>query len=350
MEITILEKLQNADSGPLIVAELSGNHGGDLDKALKLVESAVDAGADAIKLQTYKPETITVNSKDDRFLIKKGLWTGKYLHDLYSMAMTPWEWHRPLAEKAKELGSVLFSSPFDETAVDFLEKTIEPILYKVASFELNHFPLLEEIGKTGRPVLASVGVSSLVEIERAVDVLLNSGSPLVCLLHCVSEYPAEPDSFNLSSIKILKTKFGMPVGLSDHSRGCTVAVAATSMGARVIEKHFTLDRNEDSIDGEFSMLPHEFAQMVEQVKIAHAAIGSVGYYQNEKSAPGAFFKRSILVSRPVQKDEVFTEENLRIARPGDGLCPSLWTEVLGSRASANFEVGHPLTVQDFKKV
>ena len=192
MEITILEKLQNADSGPLIVAELSGNHGGDLDKALKLVESAVDAGADAIKLQTYKPETITVNSKDDRFLIKKGLWTGKYLHDLYSMAMTPWEWHRPLAEKAKELGSVLFSSPFDETAVGFLEKTIEPILYKVASFEVTDLVLLKTIAATKKPVIMSTGMANINEIEEAVETLrLNGTTELADWAKDVSEFKSQ---------------------------------------------------------------------------------------------------------------------------------------------------------------
>lgn len=345
----ILEKISDKSSSPLIIAELSGNHGGSLDKAFHLIESAIEAGADAIKLQTYKPDTITVNSKDERFLLKEGLWAGCYLHDLYKAAMTPWEWHLPLAKKAHDLGAILFSSPFNEGAVDFLESTIDPPLHKVASFELNHFPLLKTIGKTGKPVIASVGVSSLDEINKAVETLLSAGSPVVYLLHCVSEYPADPSSFNLLSMNSLSDKFGMPVGLSDHSLGHTVAVAATTLGARIIEKHFALDRKEGSIDGKFSMLPKEFKKMVEEVKSAHSSLGFDKVYENRTKSSADFFKRSILVAKTIHEQELLTSENVRVARPGDGLCPSLWNEVIGSRATRNMEVGHPLSVKDFKK-
>lgn len=346
----ILTKITDFDQPPLIVAELSGNHGGDLRKAFQLVEAAIEAGADAVKLQTYKPETITVNGKDDRFLLKEGLWKGRYLHDLYKEAMTPWEWHKPLSEKAKELGAFLFSSPFDESAVAFLELTLDPIIHKIASFELNHFPLLEKIGQTCKPVLASVGISNELEIKRAIDVLHSNGCPHVTLLHCVSDYPAKPEDFNLSSMVDLRSYHeNLSIGLSDHSAGHTIAVAATALGARVIEKHFTLDRDEDSIDGAFSMLPDEFKTLVDQVKFTHLAISKVNNNESTKEKKGSFFKRSILVSSAIMRNEVLTTENLRIARPGDGLCPSFWNEVLGSVAKRDMLVGHPLALKDFGK-
>lgn len=343
----ILNKICDFKNPPLIVAELSGNHGGDINKAFRLVESAIESGADAIKLQTYKPETITVEGRDDRFLLKKGLWKGRYLHDLYQDAMTPWEWHKPLADRAMELGSFLFSSAFDETAVEFLESQLNPVIHKVASFELNHFPLLEKIGQTKKMVFASVGVSSLNDIQRALDTLKSTGCPQVVLLHCVSEYPAYAGDFNLTSMLALKERFGDFVGLSDHSLGHTIAVSSTALGARVIEKHFTLDRNVNSIDGAFSMLPHEFKNLVDEVKTAHLAMGDSQFYNLKTESKGVHFKRSILVSSVIQKGEILTTKNIRVARPGDGLCPSLWKVVLGSRATQNMKVGHPLSLDDF---
>ena len=321
---------------------MSGNHGGDLDKALALVAAAKEAGANAIKLQTYRPDTITVKGKDDRFLLKTGLWKGKYLHDLYADAMTPWNWHPRIAEEARKLGLVCFSSPFDESAVEFLEDSIAPPLYKVASFEMNHFPMLEKIGATGKPVLASIGVCQKRDIDRAIEVLTTSGCPEVILLHCVSEYPANPKDFCLQHMPKLEKDFGTLYGLSDHSMGHLVAVASTSLGARVIEKHLCLDRCESSIDGGFSMLPSEFADLVEAVLTTHMAISG-----NQIPQQPAFFKRSILVSSPIKAGDRLTPKNLRVARPGDGLCPSLWPEVLNSYASRDLPVGHPLADQDF---
>jgi sialic acid synthase SpsE len=259
--------------------------------------------------------------------------------------MTPWEWHRPLLEYAKEVGIALFSSPFDESAVKFLEKEIDPPLYKVASFELNHFPMLKEIGSTGKPVIASRGVSSDDEISKAIDCLYSSGCPEITLLHCVSEYPAKHEEFFLSEMPRIKEKFQTRFGLSDHSKGHLVAVTATALGASVIEKHITLDREEESIDGSFSMLPHEFAEMVDAVRSTSKVLGCEGK-SKEISKEAAFFKRSILVSKNISAGDLFSAENIRIARPGDGLCPSNWDQVLGKRARRDLCVGHPLSSDD----
>lgn len=346
----LLAQLSDSSVPPIVVAELSGNHGGDLDKAIELVDRAAESGADAIKLQTYKPETITVEGRDDRFLLKEGLWAGKYLSELYALAMTPWEWHGPLAERAARHGLPLFSSPFDESAVDFLEEIISPPLYKIASFELNHFPMLRKIARTGKPVLASVGVSTDMEIERALRELRENGCPEIILLHCVSEYPAKPEDFHLIDMPLLGERYGTAYGLSDHSPGHVIAVAATVLGARVIEKHFTLDRDEDSIDGAFSMLPLEFLEMVESVRIAHASIEpSLDTDADEiRLRKASFFKRSILVSAPVAKGDVLTESNLRVARPSDGMCPSKWEQILGKQAGRDLAVGHPLAEEDLE--
>ena len=336
------------DAPPLLVAELSGNHGGSLQKALDLVERAVDCGADAIKLQTYTPETITVAGRCDRFLLKDGLWSGQYLDQLYADAMTPWEWHEPLARKASDLGVFLFSSPFDESSVNFLEKAIYPQLYKVASFEMNHFPMLEEIGKTQKPVLASTGVSTFEEIQKAISVLRDHGCPQVILLHCVSEYPAKAEEYGLRRMNLLRDHFDLPVGLSDHSSGHIVAVAATAMGARVIEKHFTLDRDPNSSDGAFSMLPEEFKEMAQAVRMTFKAMGSAKEGDRRISSNAAHFKRSILVSREISKGSQLTPENIRVARPGDGLCPSQWKAVLGKTVNKELKVGHPLGFKDLE--
>jgi pseudaminic acid synthase len=330
---------------PIIIAEISGNHGGSFEKAKALILESAKAGADYVKLQTYKPETITVEGKDSRFKIKSGLWEGYRLPELYAKAMTPWEWHRPLFEYAQEVGIALFSSPFDESAVRFLEKEINPPMHKVASFELNHFPMLKEIGITGKPVIASVGVSTENEVFQAIDCLMSSGCPEITLLHCVSEYPAKQEDFFLSEMPRIKEKFQTRFGLSDHSQGHLVAVTATALGASVIEKHITLDREEHSIDGGFSMLPDEFAEMVNAVRSTVNILGCHGK-SKEVSKESAFFKRSILVSKDIKAGDSLSQENIRIARPGDGLCPSHWEKVLGKRVLRNLSVGHPLSLED----
>ena len=332
---------------PIIIAEISGNHGGSFEKAKSLIHESAKAGADLVKLQTYKPETMTVRGHDARFEIKAGLWKGYFLHDLYAKAMTPWEWHKPLFEYAREVGVKLFSSPFDESAVKFLEQEINPELYKIASFELNHFPLLKEIGKTHKPVIASIGISTEFDIQQAIECLKTAGCPEITLLHCVSEYPAKPEDFFLREMPDLNEKFQTNFGLSDHSAGHIVAVTATALGASVIEKHITLDRDEDSIDGKFSMLPHEFSEMVKAVRLAKKSLGRDG--QSKKiSRDSEFYKRSILAITNIREGEVFTERNSRIARPGDGLCPSKWSEIIGERAARDLFTGHPLCLEDIK--
>mgnify|MGYP001165556123 FL=1 len=342
--------LTSSDQAPFIVAELSGNHGGSLKKALELVDAAKISGAHAIKLQTYKPETITVNSKDDRFLIKEGLWKGKYLHDLYHQAMTPWEWHSEIARKAKENELVCFSSPFDETAVDFLEEEISPSLYKIASFELNHFPLLKKVAALQKTVIASTGVSNEEEILKAIKTLRDNGCPEIILLHCVSNYPAKLEDFNLSLIPWMQKTFNCKVGLSDHSPGHLIPVLATALGARVIEKHLTLDRSKSSIDGDFSLLPEEFKVMSQSVLEAYKSMG--GHYSKSKEIKIRFknssFKRSILACKKIQSGDLLTKENIRIARPGHGMCPSKWTDVLGKKVKRNLEIGDPLVLRDLE--
>ena len=334
------------ENPPLIVAELSGNHGNSKRKALELVERAVLSGADAVKIQTYQPDTITVKARDSRFLLSEGLWKGKYLDELYAEAMTPWEWHEELAQKAKDLGALLFSSPFDETAVDFLEKTLSPPLYKVASFEMNHFPLLKRIGRTGKPVLASTGVSTESEIQDSISTLRSNGCPQVVLLHCVSEYPAKIEKSCLRRMNALGERFQVPFGLSDHSMGHLLPVAATAMGAGIIEKHFTLDREDHSSDGKFSLLPEEFQEMATAVRLAHSSLGKGevdGFIATEKSR---HFKRSILVAEKISAGDALTNKNIRVARPGDGLCPSRWEEVLGKTSKFDLQIGHALREED----
>lgn len=343
----VLEALRSSEQPPLVVAELSGNHGGELGRALDLIDAAAASGADAVKLQTYRPDTITVEVRDERFLIKDGLWSGRYLTDLYAEAMTPWKWHPALAERAAERDMALFSSPFDESAVDFLEDNLDPPLYKIASYELNHFPLLRKVAGTGKPVVASVGASTHEEITESVDLLRAEGCPLVVLLQCVSEYPADPKDFRLTSIPKLAEEFEVVPGLSDHSPGHIVPVVATALGARLIEKHLVLDREDGSIDAGFSMEPAEFQEMADAVRQAHASLGEAGVGVRDTNSPSRRFRRSILVTSPIRKGEPLTVDNLRVARPADGLSPARWDEVLGQIAARDMGVGHPLAEGDW---
>ncbi|MBT3569489.1 MAG: pseudaminic acid synthase, partial [Opitutae bacterium] len=259
----------------------------------------------------------------------------------------PWEWHPALAERAAEHGMALFSSPFDETAVDFLEESIDPPLHKIASFELNHYPLLRKVARTGKPVAASVGASTGDEITEAVSLLRTEGCPLVVLLQCVSQYPADPKDFHLSSLARLSAKFDVVSGVSDHSSGHVVPVVATTLGARLIEKHLVLDRNDGSIDAGFSMEPSEFREMVDAVHSAHSALGEPKIGLNDRNHPSRRFRRSILVSGSIRKGEKLSTENLRVARPADGLSPARWDEVIGKEAACDMEPGHPLEPGDW---
>lgn len=326
-----------------IIAEISANHNGSLDTALEIVRLAADAGADAVKLQTYTADTMTLDCERDPFIIKGGtLWDGSKLYDLYQQAHTPWEWHHAIFAEAKKCGIDCLSTPFDETAVDFLEQ-FDPPYHKVASFELTHHPLLEKIASTGRPVILSTGMASLEEIEEAVQVLQSSGCPEIVLLKCTSSYPAPAEEANLARIPDMAARFQVVAGLSDHTMGATVPVTAVALGAKVIEKHLCRSRQEPGPDSAFSMEPAEFKAMVEAVRIAEKAIGEINYDRTAAEAKSLAFRRSIFSSRDIAAGESFTKENTCIIRPSDGLEPKHINTVLGKSAAHFIPRGTPLS-------
>jgi pseudaminic acid synthase len=342
MEINIGGRLVGPTHRPFIIAEMSGNHNQRLDRALALVDAAADAGVDALKLQTYTADTI---SMDTGYIIQEdgqSLWEGKSLYQLYQEAYTPWEWHAPIFERARARGLLAFSSPFDESAVDFLE-TLDVPAYKIASFENAHWPLLRRVAATGKPVIVSTGAATLSEIDEAVRVLRAAGCRELVLLKCTSTYPASPATTNLRTIPVLAETFGCPVGLSDHTMGVGASVAAVALGACVIEKHFTLRRADGGVDSSFSLEPEELELLVEETARAHQALGAVQLCVQAGEEKSRIFKRSIYVARPVAAGEELTTDNLRIIRPGDGLLPRHWDTVLGRRAARALMPGTPLT-------
>ena len=347
MVINIDGRLIGPGHQPFVIAEMSGNHNQNLDRALEIVEAASKAGAHAIKLQTYTADTITLNERGGSFEINDpdSLWAGKNLHDLYKQAYTPWEWHGPIMERAKELGITCFSSPFDESAVEFLEELDVPA-YKIASFENNHLPLIEKAASTGKPLIISTGMASLGELDQAVSTARDSGCKQIILLKCTSTYPATPDQTNISTIPHLKKLFGAEVGLSDHTMGVGVAVASVALGASVIEKHFTLSRADGGVDSAFSLEPHELKALVTESERAWQALGSVTYGPTDAEQKSLMFRRSIYVSEDIAEGELFTGQNLRIIRPGDGAPPSLLSNLLGRRALRGFKKGSPLKLDD----
>ncbi len=326
---------------PFVIAEMSGNHNQSLDRALQLVDAAAEAGAHALKLQTYTADTITMKGAHT-INDANSLWNGKELHDLYKEAYTPWEWHKAIFDRAKEKGMIAFSSPFDETAVDFLESLNVP-LYKIASFENTHHPLLVKVAKTGKPVIVSTGVSSIADIDESVRVLKDNGCKDIILLKCTSTYPATPENTNLNTIPHLSQLHNCIVGLSDHTMGIGASVAAVALGARVIEKHFTLRRADGGVDSAFSLEPEELKALVIETERAFLALGQVSYGVKEAEKKSIFFKRSIYVAENIQKGEIFTEKNLRIIRPGDGLAPKYFSIFLGKPATKNYTKGTPLS-------
>lgn len=309
-----------ADHAPFIIAELSGNHDQSLDKALLMVEAAAKCGADAIKLQTYTPDTITLDVHENEFFIDNpdSLWFGSSLYRLYQQAMTPWEWHKPLFDRAKELGMLAFSSPFDLTAVDYLEQLNVPC-YKIASFENIDHGLIAAVARTGKPVIISTGMATQVELAEAVDVLRGNGCKDIILLKCTSNYPARPIDANLNTIPHLAELFDCQVGLSDHTAGIGVSIAAVALGATVIEKHFVLDRSEGGIDAAFSMEPAEFSLLVSECRKAKDALGKVHYGCTDKEIASRVHRRSLYIAKDMKAGDVFTEDNLRSVRPGLGL-------------------------------
>jgi len=327
---------------PFIIAEMSGNHNQSLERAFRIIDEAVLANASAIKIQTYTADTITLKGV---FKITEptSLWYGKDLHDLYQEAHTPWEWHKPIFEYAKRKGIICFSSPFDETAVDLLEELGNPI-YKIASFEINHIPLLIKIAQTGKPVIMSTGASSLSEIEEAVLTLRKFGTKELHLLKCTSTYPASPENSNISTIPHLKDLFNCEVGLSDHTLGIGVSLAAIGKGAKIIEKHFCLNREEGGVDSAFSLEPHEFKMLVEESQRAFLAIGDINYGLVEAEKKVDAGKRSIYISKNVKKGELINKENIKVIRPGYGLHPRYYDEIMGKIFNEDLEVGTPLNL------
>ena len=342
MKIDKLEISQN--SKVFIIAELSANHNGNLETALETIRAAKRAGADCIKLQTYTADTITIDSKKDDFLIKGTIWEGKNLHDLYQEAYTPWEWHEALFEEAKKQNLICFSSPFDKTAVDFLERLNVPA-YKIASFEITDIPLIEYVASKGKPIILSTGIAEIEDIELAIDACKRMGNLDIALLKCTSSYPAPIEEANMVMVKDMAERFGVITGLSDHTMGSTVPIVATCFGAKIIEKHFILDRAIGGPDASFSMDEAEFTAMVKAVREAEAAIGVVDYTLTEKQAEGKDFSRSLYVVEDIKTGEIITKENVRSIRPGFGLHPKYYNEILGKKAIVDIEKGSRFVFQ-----
>lgn len=331
-------ELSNKNSNVFIIAELSANHNGSLDTALETIRAAKRAGADCIKLQTYTADTITIDSRKDDFLIKGTIWEGKNLYELYQEAFTPWDWHKALFDEAEKQGLICFSSPFDKTAVDFLESLNVPA-YKIASFEITDIPLIEYTASKGKPIIISTGIATLEDIELALDACRRMGNNEIALLKCTSSYPAPIEEANMIMISDFKERFGVIAGLSDHTLGTTVPVVATCFGAKIIEKHFILDRSIGGPDASFSMNEQEFSDLVKAVREAEKAIGSLNYELTEKQAKGKDFSRSLYVVNDIKAGELITDENVRSIRPGFGLHPKYLNEIKGKRVNQFLEKG-----------
>jgi pseudaminic acid synthase len=344
--LQIGDRLIGPEHPPFVIAEMSGNHNQSLERALTIVEAAAQAGAHAIKLQTYTPDTITLDVRDGDFAISdpESLWTGQHLFDLYKQAHTPWEWHAPIMERAHALGMICFSSPFDETAVDFLEDLGTPA-YKIASFENNHLPLIEKAASTGKPLIISTGMARLGELEDAVKTAREAGCRQLILLKCTSTYPATPENTNIRTIPHLRKLFGCEIGLSDHTMGLGVAVASVAMGASVIEKHFTLSRADGGVDSAFSLEPEELSSLVIETERAWKALGHVYYGPTDAESASLVFRRSIYVSQDICEGDIFTTDNIRIVRPGMGAPPWLYKQILGLQSPSDYKRGTPLSLQ-----
>ena len=327
-------------TSPYVIAELSGNHNGDLGRALALVDAAAQTGADAVKLQTYTADTITIDVDRPEFRIKGGLWDRQHLHELYQQASTPWDWHPALIDRATRQGLHCFSSPFDPTAVDFLAGLNVPA-YKIASFELVDTPLIAKAASVGKPLIMSTGIANYAEIEDAIRAARSGGADGIALLHCISAYPARPEEMRLGTIEALSRAFGLPIGLSDHTLGSAVTVAAIALGACIIEKHLTLARSDGGPDAEFSLEPAEFKQLVADIRMAHAALGPPQYDRAGVGGANAQFRRSLYVVADVAAGTVLTETHVRSIRPGHGLPPKHLPAVLGKVASRNLIRGEP---------
>ncbi|MEI2275636.1 pseudaminic acid synthase [Sphingobacterium sp. ML3W] len=338
-------KAINDKSPVFIIAELSANHNGSLEVALETVRAAKRAGADCIKLQTYTADTITIDSKKDDFLIKGTIWEGKNLYNLYQEAYTPWEWHKDIKKVADEEGLEFFSSPFDPTSVEFLE-TLNVPAYKIASFEITDIPLIELVASKGKPVIISTGIAEEEDIKLALDACYRMGNENIALLKCTSSYPAPIEEANMAMVKDFAEKFGVISGLSDHTMGSTVPVVATCFGAKIIEKHFILDRSIGGPDASFSMDEGEFSEMVKAVREAEKAIGVVDYKLTDKQKKGKDFSRSLYVVKDIENGEKLTSDNIRSVRPGFGMHPRYYNEVIGKIAIRRIEKGERVCWED----
>jgi len=327
---------------PYIIAELSANHMGDLQRALDMVKAAVDAGADAVKLQTYDPDKITMNCESDDFQIKGGLWHGQSYHALYTDAMTPRDWHKPLFEYAAELGVTMFSSPFDLSAVDFLE-TLDVPAYKIASFELVDLELIKKAAATGKPIIMSTGLALPEEIDDALEAARSAGATEIMLLHCISAYPTPPEAANLNTIADMAKRYGVPIGLSDHTLTEAVPVAATALGAQIIEKHFTLSRSDGGADAAFSLEPDEFKRMADAVRIAHAAVGGVRYGPVDAEEGSLQSRRSLYIADDRPTGHTLTASDIACVRPGYGLKPKHLASLIGKTLVKDVKKGDATT-------
>lgn len=333
-----------ASHRPFIVAEMSGNHNQSLERALAIVDAAAKSGAHALKLQTYTADTMTLNIKEGPFVINdpKSLWYGRTLYDLYQEAATPYEWHKPIMDRCRELGMECFSTPFDETAVDFLESLNVPC-YKIASFENTDIPLIKKVASTGKPLIISTGMATLAELHEAVEAARSAAAKDIILLKCTSSYPASPEDSNIRTIPHLRDAFNVQVGLSDHTMGVGVSVASVALGAIFIEKHFTLSRADGGVDSAFSLEPEELKSLVVETERAWLGLGEVKYQPNSQEEKSKMFRRTIRVKRHLQRGEALRREDLAIVRPGGGISPGMIEVVIGRRVSKDLKYGDPIT-------
>ncbi|HMM19531.1 MAG TPA: pseudaminic acid synthase [Selenomonadales bacterium] len=344
-DIVIADRRIGRDAKPFIIAEMSGNHNQSLERAISIVEAAAEAGADALKIQTYTADTMTldIHGQED-FVISDSasLWKGNHLYQLYQQAYTPWEWHKSIFERCHELGIIGFSTPFDASAVDFLE-TLDVPCYKIASFENIDLPLIQKVAATGKPIIMSTGMASLAELDDAVRTMREAGCSDIILLKCTSSYPATPENSNINTIPHMRDLFGCQVGLSDHTLGIGAAIASIALGSTVIEKHFTLARKDGGVDSAFSLEPEEFKWLVAEAENARLSLGRISYGLNESEMASRKYRRSIYVAQDIRAGEVFTKANIRCVRPGYGLPPKFYDIIIGRTAKTDLRKGTPLT-------
>jgi len=342
--IKIGTRMIGRDHPPFIIAEMSGNHNQSLERALEIVEAAASSGVNALKLQTYTADTMTLDLAEGEFFIEdpNSLWKGRSLYDLYQEAHTPWEWHKPIFDRCRKLGILCFSTPFDATSVDFLENLDVPC-YKIASFENIDIPLIRKVARTGKPVIMSTGMATIAELDDAVTAARQAGCQDLILLKCTSSYPATPENTNILTIPHLKDLFDCEVGLSDHTMGVGVSVASIALGATVIEKHFTLDRADGGVDSVFSLEPHEMRSLVIECERAWQSLGQVSYGPTEKEKKSLAFRRSLYVAEDIKAGDMFTTKNIRAIRPGFGLSPKYLDVILGKRCNCDAKKGTPLS-------